>query len=139
MSSLNTKRMVGEIASRFGIRLDEADPAFVIVRLSQLVLEEASEQLIERASTNLREFEAAVEKVQTRAGRYVAAEFNEGAAALRRELENDIGRAGVRAAELVEKVHRAHTRATLIRWICVGLLAGIGLLAAGAWIGAHWS
>lgn len=40
---------------------------------------------------------------------------------------------------LVEKVHRADSRAALIRWICVGLLAGIGLLVAGAWIGAHWS
>ena len=94
--------------------------------------------MIGRVSTNLLEFEAAVEEVQTRAGRYVAAEFNEGAAALRCELENDIATAGVRAAELVEKVHRAHTRAALIRWICVGLLAGISLLLAGAWMGAHW-
>jgi len=137
--ALNTKRMVGEIASRCGIRLDEADPAFVVVRLSQIALEEACEELVDRVSMNLREFEAAVEKVQMRAGRYVAAEFNEGAAALRRELQDDIVRAGVRAVELVGRVHRAHTRASLIRWVSFGLLAAVGLLAAGAWIGAHWS
>lgn len=57
-----------------------ADPAFVIVRLSQLALQEASQELVNRVSANLREFESAVEKLQTRAGRYVAAEFNEGAA-----------------------------------------------------------
>jgi hypothetical protein len=139
MAALDTKRLVGDIASRCGIRLDEADPAFVIVRLSQLALEEACQELVDRVSADLRKFEAVVERVQTRAGRYVAAKFNDGAAALRRELESDIALAGVRAAELVEKVHRAHTRATLIRCICVGLLAGIGLLGAGAWIGAHWS
>jgi hypothetical protein len=139
MAALNTKQMVGEIASRCGIRLDEADPAFVVVRLSQIALEEACQELVDRVSMNLREFEAAVEKVQTRAGRYVAAEFNDGAAALRRELQDDIVGAGARAVELVERVHRAHTRAALIRWISVGLLAGIGLLVAGAWIGAHWS
>jgi len=138
MAALNTKKLVGEIASRWGIRLDETDPAFAIVRLSQLALEEVCQELVGRVAANLQDFEAAVEKVQTRAGRYVAAEFNEGAAALRRELESDIATAGAKAAELVEKVHRAHTRAALIRWICVGLLAGIGLLVAGAWIGAHW-
>ena len=138
MAALNTKRMIGEIASRCGIRLDEADPAFIIVRLSQIALEEACQELVDRVGINLREFEAAVEKVQTRTGRYSAAEFNEGAAALRQELQDDILRAGARAVELVEKVHRANTRATVIRWISVGLLAGIGLLVAGAWIGAHW-
>ena len=139
MASLNTKRLVGEVAARCGIRLDETDPAFAIVLLSQLALEEASQELAKRISANLTEFEAAVEKVQTRAGRYVAAEFNAGASMLRRELENDIAVAGLRAAELVEKVHRAHTRASLIRWICIGLLSGIGFLAAGLWIGAHGS
>ena len=139
MAALNTKRLVGEIASACGIRLDEADPAFVIVRLSQLALEEATQELVNRVSANLREFETAVEKVQERAARYVAAEFNEGAAALRRELQDDIVLAGVRAAQLVERVHRTHTRATLVRWICLGLLAAIGLLATGASIGAHWS
>ena len=139
MAALNTKRLVGEIASRYGIRLDENDPAFAIVRLNQLALEETSQDLIERMSVERREFETAVEKVQERAGRYVAAEFNEGAAALRRELQDDIARAGVRAVELVEQIHRAHSRAALIRWICAGLLAGLGLFAAGAWIGARWS
>ena len=38
MAALNTKKLVGEIASRWGIRLDETDPAFAIVRLSQLAL-----------------------------------------------------------------------------------------------------
>jgi hypothetical protein len=139
MAALNTKQLVGEVASRYGIRLDESDPAFVVVRLTQLVLEQTSHKLIERVAVERREFEASVQRVQYTAGRYVAQEFNEGAAALRREFEQDIASAGLKAAELVEKVHRAHTRATLIRWICVGLLSGFGLLAAGVWIGAHWS
>jgi hypothetical protein len=137
MAALNTKRLVGEIASACGIRLDEGDPAFVMVRLNQLALEEATQELVNRVSANLREFEADVEKAQTRAGRYLGAECKEGVATLRRELQNDIAVAGVRAAELIENVHRAHTRATLIRWICVGLLASLGLFAAGLCVGAR--
>jgi len=138
MGALNTKRLVGEIASQYGIRLDENDPAFAIVRLNQLAIEETSRDLIERMRVERREFEAAVQKVQERAGRYVAAEFNEGAAVLRRDLEGDIASAGLKAAELVEKVHRAHTRSTLIRWICAGLLSGLGLFGLGVWVGAHF-
>lgn len=138
MAALNTKQMVGEIASRFGIRLDETDPAFVLVRLNQIALEKACQELVDRVSMNLREFQAAVDKAQERAGRYVAAEFNEGAAALRRELEGDIASAGLKAAELVEKVDRAHTRSSLIRWLCVGMLSGLGLFGLGVWVGAHF-
>jgi hypothetical protein len=72
MAAFNTKRLVGEIASRYGIRLDENDPAFAIVRLNQLALEETSRDLIERMSVERREFEASVQRLQERAGRYVA-------------------------------------------------------------------
>jgi hypothetical protein len=136
--ALNTKRLVGEIASRYGIRLDETDPAFLVVHLSQIALEESSHELVERLAVERREFEAEVQKVQSRVGRYVAQEFNEGAAALRRQLEGDIASAHLRAAELVEKVHRAHTKSTLIRWLCVGILSGLGLFGLGAWFGAHF-
>jgi CHASE3 domain sensor protein len=138
MAALNRKRLIGEVASRFGIRLDETDPAFVVVQLTQIALEESSQELIERVAVERREFEAAVQKVQNRAGRYVAQEFKEGAAALRRELEGDIASAGLRAVELVEKVHRVHTRSTLIRWLCVGILSGLSLFGVGVWVGAHF-
>jgi hypothetical protein len=138
MATLNTKRLVGEVASRYGIRLDETDPAFVIVQLTQLALEETCQELVEHVAVERRDFEATVQKVQNRAGRYVAEEFKEGAAALRRELEADIASAGMKAAELVEKVHRAHTRATLIRWLCVGILSGLGLFGVGVCVGAHF-
>jgi hypothetical protein len=136
--AIDTKQLIGEVASRYGIRLDESDPAFVVVRLNQLALEETVDKLIEHLAVERREFVAAVQKVQNTAGRYVAQEFNEGAAALRRELEQDIASAGMKAAELVEKVHRAHTRSTLIRWLCVGLLTGLGLFGFGVWVGAHF-
>jgi len=138
MAALNTKRLVGEVACRYGIRLDENDPAFVIVQLTQIALEATSEELVERLAVERREFEVAVEQVQKRAGQYVGQEFKERAAALRRELEGEIAAAGLKAAELVEKVHRAHTRSTLIRWLCAGILSGLGLFGVGVWVGTHF-
>jgi hypothetical protein len=138
MAALNTKRLVGEVASRYGILLDEKEPAFVIVQLTQIALEATSQELVERVAVERREFEAAVRKVQSRVGQCVAQEFKDGAAALRRGLEGDIAAAGLKAAELVEKVHRAHTRSTWIRWLCVGITSGLGLFGLGVWVGARF-
>lgn len=138
MATLNTKRLVGEVSSRYGIRLDENDPAFVVVRLAQITLEATSQELVERLARERQAFEVAVEQAQKRAGQYVGQEFKERAAALRRELEGDIASARLRAAELVEMVHRAHTRSTLIRWLCAGILSGLGLFGVGVWVGAHF-
>ena len=68
MPALNTKRLVGEVASRYGIRLDETDPAFVVVQLTQFALEETSRELIERVAVERREFEAAAQKYRTGQG-----------------------------------------------------------------------
>lgn len=138
MAAINTKRLVGEVASRYGIRLDENDPAFVVVQLTQIALEQASQELIERMAVERREFEAAVQKFQKQAGKYVAQEFNEGATTLRRALEGDIASARLKAVELVEMVHRAHTRSTLICWLCAGVLSGLVLFGLGVWVGAHF-
>lgn len=138
MAALNTKRLVGEVASRCGIRLDENDPAFVVVQLTQIALEQSSQELIERIAVERRELEAAVQKFQKQAGRCVALEFNEGATALRRALEGDIASARLKAVELVDMVHRAHTRSALIRWLCAGVLSGLGLFGLGVWVGAKF-
>jgi hypothetical protein len=138
MAALNTKRLVGEVAARYGIRLDETDPAFVVVHLTRFALEEASQELVEHLAGERREFEVAVEQAQKRAGQYLAQEFSAGAAALRRGIEGDIASARLRAAELVEQVHRAHTRSTLIRWLCAGIMSGLGLFGMGVWVGAHF-
>lgn len=137
MAILDKKRLVGEVASRFGIRLDETDPAFVVVQLTQIALEESAQELIERVAVERREFEAVVHKVQNRAGRYLAQEFK-AAAALRRELEGDIASAGLKAAELVDQVRRVHAKSTLVHWLCIGIPSGLGLFGLGVSVGAHF-
>lgn len=106
--------------------------------MTQIVLEESSQELLDRMAPERREFEEVLQKVQNRAGWYVAQEFKEGAAALRREIEGDIASAGLKAAKLVQEVHRAHTRSNLLRWLCVGILSGLGLFGMGVWVGAHF-
>jgi hypothetical protein len=75
MTAGDRKQLSGQIAARYGIRIDENDPAFVVASLSQHVLAEASSELVKRIETSLKEFEAVVERTQTRAGKYLGAEI----------------------------------------------------------------
>lgn len=137
MTPGDRKQLSGQIAARYGIRIDENDPAFVVVSLSQHALAEASAELVKRIETSLKEFDAVVERTQTRAGKHLGAECREQVGAIRSLLQGDIFAAGASARELVEQVQRVNTRAMLIRFISVGLLAGLLLFGSGIWVGAH--
>lgn len=117
MTETDRKQLSGEIAGRYGIRIDENDPAFVVANLSQHALERASAELVNQIDLRLKEFEGVVARTQARAGKYLAAECREHVTAIRSELHGDILAAGTSARELVEQVNRVNTRATVIRWI----------------------
>jgi hypothetical protein len=131
------KLLSGQIAARYGIRIDENDPAFVVATLSEHALAGASSELVKRIKTSLKEFEAVIERMQTRAGKYLGAECREQVNAIRTQLQGDIFAAGTSARELVEQVHRVNTRTILIRWISVGALCGLLLFGTGVWVGAY--
>jgi hypothetical protein len=137
MTAADRKQLSGEIAGRYGIRIDENDPAFIVANLTQHALQEASADLLKQIDIRLNEFEAVVGRTQDRAGRYLGVECREQVSAIRSGLQADIVAAGGRARELVEEVHRVNTRAMLIRFISVGVLCGLLLLGTGIWIGAY--
>lgn len=137
MTELDKERLIGELARRYAIRMDENDPAIAIVALNRLVLEHAMEELSGAVSRRIAEFETSVLKVEQRAGKVLALELAEAAARIRAELRNDIDGAGIKAAHLVHLVDQAHKRPTRIRWVSAGLMSAAALLLGGVWIGAH--
>jgi hypothetical protein len=131
------KDLSGEIAARYGIRIDENDPAFVVVTLNQHALAQGTAELMKQIDIRLKDFEAAVQRTEARAGKYLGAECRQQVTAIRSELQADILAAGARAKELVEEIHRVNTRAILIRFISVGVLCGLLLFGTGVWVGAY--
>ena len=121
-----------------GIRVEPNDPAFALVTLNQVVLEETVREIRDHIRESIAEFDNSMQKVQVRAGRAVAQEFNERAAALRRELQADITTAGSKAAELVSKINKAHARPARIRWTVAGIVLTILVFAAGFFAGGHY-
>jgi hypothetical protein len=132
---IDVKRLIAEVAARDGIRVEPGDPAFALVTLNQLVLEDAAEQIREYIHAGVAEFTEAVRRTEVRAGRLLAEQVKEAAGELRDELHRDIEKARLEANEIVQAVHGAHTKAALNRWFAAGVFAGAGMFAAGLWIG----
>jgi len=135
---IDVHRLIGEVAARDGIRVEPGDPAFALVTLNQLVLEDAVKQIGQHIHAGIAEFTDAVHKTENRAGRILAEEVKAAAAELRLELQRDVETARIGAKEIISEIHCSHTRAALIRWGATGILSGAGMFGAGLWIGAHY-
>jgi len=87
---VETKQLIAEVAARNGIRIDEEDPAFYIVTLNQLILEETARSLVAEMRNATREFEDAAEKLQVRLGAALAQSQKQLLASLQHDLKNGI-------------------------------------------------
>ena len=116
----DVKRLIAEVANRNGIRLDPDDPAFCIVTLNQLLLEEAGEKFAAEVRKATKEFEDAVREVEGRIGMILARQLKDTIAALR-EIEVTVS----------PKVNRRYSALAVA--ICV-LSAGI-IFAGGVAVG----
>jgi hypothetical protein len=64
MTVADRKQLSGDIAGRYGIRIDANDPAFVVVTLNQHALAQGTAELLKQIDARLKDFEAVVERTQ---------------------------------------------------------------------------
>jgi hypothetical protein len=117
---VDVKALIGEVAARNGIRLEPGDPAFALVTLNQLVLEEAVRDLVAEIRAATADFEAAAERVQGLAGATLAREINQLAVRGRQGGPTDSG---------------APAWCFALRWMCTGAIIALGLMFAGTLFG----
>lgn len=136
---LDTKRLIAEVAARNGIRIDPDDPAFALVTLVQLVLEESSRQISVEVRSSIAEFESAVQKVETRAGRILAERVKEAANEFSVQLHHELEQEGTKSAIAATPLRQARPRALSFRSIAIVAVAAIAVFMVGVWIGIHWN
>jgi hypothetical protein len=136
---IDVHRLIGEVAARNGIRVEPDDPAFVLVTLNQLVLEDAIVQMCEQIRLGIAEFTETVHKTEARAGKILAVEVRESAAGIREELQRDVETARTGAREIIYELHRKHTRVALIRWGVGAIVLAAAMFAAGFCIGVQFA
>ena len=131
MKEIDVKRIVGEVAARHGVLVEENDPLMVALSANGVLLEALAQELLD----DLRTVAARLEDVtlelpdETSAALKQAAEY--AASSVRRGLEQDIEGAGLKARAIVDAVHRSQSRAAMWMWVTAGLFAGMVLFAAG--------
>jgi hypothetical protein len=132
-TTIDLKRLAAEVSIQHGIRIDPDDPMMVVVTLNRLVFEAAVAQVLERMQAAVRDFEAAADKVQVRAGGALAQEVRESGLAMRQEV-----------AKLLEGLRRSQTgKGGMNRsrgeqtWFVTGLALALALFAFGVWVGAR--
>lgn len=72
MAGIDRKRLIGEVAARHGIRLDDDDPAFVLVTLAEGMLETARHEMETTIRHETAEFIRAAEQIQVSFGANLA-------------------------------------------------------------------
>lgn len=133
--AFDVQRLIDEVAARHRLLLKPDDAAFAIVTMNRLVLEESLEAIHCRILEDLALFEAAAQKMQTRAASVLAAEVRESAAGIRKQIEGDIQDARLDASRIVRQVEEACQQRMSTHKLTMASLAAILLFCGGVWAG----
>jgi hypothetical protein len=85
LNPIDLKRLAAEVSFQHGIRIDPDDPMFAVVTINRLIFDQAVAEVLERMQASIRDFEAATDKVQIRAGVVLAQQVRECGMALRQQ------------------------------------------------------
>ena len=122
---LDVQRLIGEVAAKNGIRLEPNDPAFALVTLNQLVLEETVSRLGENVSLMLAQFADSLNKTERRAGALLAQDAKNAALEIKTLLKSE-AQPGTDSA-ITSPQYKSAT---------LGLLPGLLLFGIGIALGA---
>ena len=131
MTQMELKQLAAKVSIEHGIRVDLDDPIMAVVTLNRLVLEQATHEIVEEIRAATREFEQSAEKVQVRAGSFLAEKVRDCVSVLRQETATNIGDGSIQAREGIGAARKGGAQ----RWAVIGLLAGIALFGSGVWLG----
>ncbi len=118
-----------------GIRVESHDPAFVLVALNQLVLEETVATICTQLDTRIATFAESIQNVERLAGKTLAQEIRASGIEVRRGIKDDVKQAGFKARELVLQTNRSSSKPVLIRWLTIGVLGATLMFVAGVCFG----
>ena len=132
---IDLKRLAAEVSVQHGIRVDPDDPMMAVVTLNRLVFEQAVGQVLERVQASVRDFEAAAEKVQVRAGGALAQEVRDCGVVIRQEVGKAFQSIRREAPPSQNGNVDGYQTARERMWLITGLLLALALFGIGVWVG----
>ncbi len=139
--TFDVQRLIAEVAARHRLLLRPDDAAFALVTMNRMVLEETLEAIHSRVTEDLALFQNAAMTAQNRAESALAAEVEQSAATIRREIRRDLEDARLQVFNLVQQVHDAYRKPMSDRQFALITVAAILLIVLGILLGRsslHW-
>ena len=127
---LDIQRLIGEVAAKNGVRLEPNDPAFALVTLNQLVLEEAVARLTENVSLILTQFSGSLQKTERRAGMIIAQDLRSVITEMRDQVAVE---PQMQSRKMLQPPTLLKTVA--YRWAALGLLTAMLIFGVGIAVG----
>lgn len=127
---IDIPRLIGEVAARHGIRLEPNDPAFALVTLNQLVLEETVTAFTTNVSLILTRFSDSLNKTERHAGVTLAQQVRNATGELRATLL-----AASRVQDGSPMTSSNRLKPVDYKWASLGLLCGMLFCAIGVAVG----
>src|SRR3954452_14292537 len=122
----DVKRLIAEVTAQNGIRLEPNDPAFTLVTLNQLVLDETANRLLGQVSATLAQFAESLSKGEHLAGKTLAQEVKAAVLEARKEWAAEFQAVQSGAVADLGRTHQAQ-----LRWLAAGVFLGLMLTLAG--------
>lgn len=127
---LDVQRLIGEVAAKNGIRLEPNDPAFALVTINQLVLEESVTRLTENVSLILTQFSGSLNKTERRVGAILAEDLKSAITEIRNYLAVE-----PEAQSRQVLVPPTLSKTVEYRWAALGSLAAMLIFGIGIAVG----
>jgi hypothetical protein len=134
---MDIQDLSAKVMARCAIRVEAHDPAFVLVALNQIVLEETAREMYSQVDARIAAFAESIQKLERLAGKTMAQEIKASGVEVRRGIQDDMKEASWKARELILQMNRLHSRAGLIRWAVVGLIGAFLMFAFGVCFGRY--
>ena len=133
--SINVQKLVGEIATRNDCLVEASDPIFAVTNITQLMLDEVVEGLLVRIRVAITEFESSARAVEAHAGKVLGEQFRAFTSEWKAEIAQERNISNARGYEMVDRIHRAHSKPAMQRWGAMAIVASFGLVVCGYLLG----
>lgn len=130
-------KLIGEIVQRFGVKLDKDDPAFLLVELNRLVLEQAGDDLAGKLGELPGQVEAAGQRMLAELATRVTKQIDGAEAEAAKRVKGEVDEARKVAAELIGDVAKANRNVNASKWFAVAGVVCLSVFVAGAGAG-YW-
>jgi hypothetical protein len=116
---MDRKRIIGEVAARHGVLLEEDDPAFLLVTIAEIALRDAQADFLDAVRQTIADQEEAAERMQKSIGE-----------TLGKSIRRALSEGGLVTSSRPLRIHG--------RLLLFGGLFGLLLFAAGFALGVMW-